>query len=818
MMMNRAKSALAISLVALATSPAVAQTDLFEKNNADWLEITGSIASMQQPFFQLAPVPSANDGTSVQTLQRLPTDARQLRFEGENGRRDLPFYLRKDQIVGAAQLKIGFLNSISVMPEASRMTVSINDRVIAEIVLDAATEQGHVNVPIPAGVLEAGYNGISFQVQQRHRVDCSIEAANELWTQIDLTATGILASSANLNVSQFEDLSAMPAGEDGATLMTVVLPKNGEIAAVDQALRAAQALAIRVGLLKPRIVFTRDTPTAPGIHLYVGTNAELRARGIELLSFGDTAFSIKGRLNEHVQVAIGGVGAVEVDQNIFRLVVEKPNKAEEGSAAGLRALGQLRGVPIKPEQELSFEQAGIASEDFNGRLYRAQLNVVMPPDFYPADYGKATLFLDASYVAGLATTNEAHVRVNGKVAGVTRLRRSGGEDMVRRPIELTLKALQPGFNSITLEVRTATEEDKDCNPLSLIEPRKRLSVQGTTAFALPRISRINHLPNLGAAASTGFPFTEQKKPVAIYLPKPDYPTLSAAATLLVRQALAAGRPFDTRVSQKVPDASVGSALIVGAINDIPVDLVSYFGIKDDMLPESWRKTVPAAPAKAGTAPARKPEAAAQPANFRISTAPAADTASDQVNPASPDSGIRETVERERARWGKKLDDRTWEEKVRTGIASFLSRNIGYTPDQLSFIVGDKSTVTATRATKLVMAQQQSMAGGNASWLLLSGPDASTIARETTGLISQTSWNQLSGRIVAYDPTEAQLTHWPVGTHYHYEMRDWSLANVTLVAAGWLSNHIQYYILVILMACGIFGFFTRKLLNRIGAQP
>lgn len=812
--MKRSFKPLLVSLAALSATSALAEGDLFQKDSADWQEITGSIASSQQPFFQLAPMPSVADGAVVRLLQRLPIDARQLRFEGEIGRRDLPFYLRKEQVTEQAHLKIGYLNSIAVMPEVSRMKVLVNDQLIAEVVLDATTDAGKASVPIPPGLLTAGYNAISFHVQQRHRVDCSIEAANELWTQVDPAITGIEVGSTNPTVSQFEDLSALPVDADGATPITVVLPQSGDTTAVDRALRAVQALAIRIGVIKPRIAFTRDIPATPGIHLYVGTNTDLHARGIERAPFGDSAFTISGRLNESVKVAVGGTTLNDVDQNIFRLVVERPVSAETGTPAGLRAIAQMRGIRMTAEKEITFDSAGLASEEFNGRVYRASLNIVMPPDFYPADNGKAALYLDASYAAGLATTNEALVRVNGKVAGASRLRRSAGEDLTRRPVELSLKALQPGFNTVTLEIRTATEDDRDCNPLSLIEPKKRLTVLGSTAFALPPLSRIDHLPNLGATASTGYPFTEQKKPVAIYLPKPDFSALGAAATLLVRQAMAAGRPFDTRVSQKRPDETAGSALIVGALGDLPPDLVTYFGIKDDMLPENWRKGSNPAPANsAADASAPKASAPVQPATFRFGAAPTPE--------ATPAVAAAEPEAKDPApsiRWGKKTDERTLEERFRTGLTSFLSRNIGYTEDQLAFLNGDRSTVTATRTTKLVLAQQQSMAGGNASWMLVTGPEAATLARDTVGLISQTNWTQMSGQMVAYDPAEKELIHWPVGHHYHYSMRDWSFSNVALFTAGWLSNHIKYYILALLVACAIFGLFTRKLLNRIGAQP
>lgn len=825
---------LAVSVVALSTAPALAQSNAFNGGEIDWSEVTGSIASSPGPFFQLAPILAPTDG-AVTTLQRLPADARQLRFEGEMGRRDIPVYVRKDAINDAARLKLRFINSVAVMPEASRLVVSINDKQLAEIALDAAGEIANVDLPIPVGLLEPGYNAISFAVQQRHRVDCSIEAANELWTQIDTSVSGLSITTPGDAISSFEDLNAVPVGEDGATAITIVLPPGADNTLIDQSIRAAQALAVRAGINRPKVAFARESSTAPGIHLYVGTTADLRSRGIDLNPFGDSAFNVAGRASSIVRVTVSGATSSDVNQNIFRLVVERPNKDEMGTQAGLRARTAQRGYRIEPETEVSLADIGLASQDFSGRVYQATFNIVMPPDFYPADNGKATLFLDGEYVAGLSSSNEALVRINGKVAGAVRLARSGGDTLTRRPVDVTLKSLNAGFNTVTLEVRTASDEDKDCNPLALLEPHKRLTVNDTTAFAIPKISRIFNLPNLSASANTGFPFTESKKPLTIFMPKPDLAALGAAATLLVKSAVAAGRPFETRMSSKAPDAASDSALIVGALRDLSPDMVDYFGIKTDMVPATWPRPAALRPAQDKPAIKEAAKTTDKPLAAKQVAAPVQPSIFGPAPGTAPVFGAPQATEKEAAltqpfpddagdkkdfkkQWGEKAEDLTRLEKFRQGLSSFLQRNIGYTSDQLSFLHGDRSAITATRNAKLVLAQQQSMAGGSATWMLLTGPDSATIQRETTGLISHTAWSQMQGRMVAYDPGETQMTVWPEGQHYHYDMREWTPSNVTLVAAGWLSNHIQYYVLVILVICAFFGLFTRKLLNRIGAQP
>ena len=804
---------IAATALTLAAGALRAESNPYRADDVDWASITGSVPANNVPFFRLIPPQQAAPaGGQEIVLQRLPVDSGVLRFEGENGHRDIAIFVRKDQAGYPATLKVRFKNSVAVMPEASRLRVSLNDKVLAEVVLDSSGEPGNVSLPIPAGLLEAGYNAVTFDIQQRHRVDCSIEAASELWTEIDPAMTGISMATGQDQMSLFDDLVAMPASEDGAVPITIVLPQGADNAMIDQSIRAAQALILRVGWKHPKIAFARDSSTEPGIQLHVGAAADIRNRGLDLPATAEPTYAISGRANGIVRIIVSGANVDDVNQNIFRLLAEKPNVAETGTAAGLRARARQQGYRLEPESEIALHQTGLKTESFNGRVYRTSFNILLPPDFYPADNGKATVFVDGSYVAGLAPTNEMLVRINGKVAGAARLSRTGGDTMTRRPVEVTLKALQAGFNAVTLEVRSATDTDKDCNPLNQIDAGPRVTVQDTTAFALPRLSRIRHLPSLSATAANGFPFGDGDRPVTVYMPKPDLAALGSAATLIARTAISAGKPIDTRMAPRPPDERTQSAVFVGAFRDMPQATLEYFGIKNDMVPKTWQPRL--APSEAKTADNML--GAVQ--KIALKSGGVFATTDDGLTTSALPTEPREPATPPKLRWTQQVEEVSTTDRMRQSLSNFLQRNIGYTPDQLSFLHGDKSAITATRQARLLLAQQQSMAGGNNTWLLLTGPDSATIQRETTGLISQSNWNQMQGRMVAFDPSEKTPTAWPEGRHYYYQMQDWSFSNVTLFAAGWLSNHIQYYVLVILLACLSFGLFTRKLLNRIGAQP
>lgn len=806
---------IALLLLAGTSLPAFAQFTLVEPVGLPQpfiidLSTTGSTTQRAMSFMRVAPQ-NDSDSVLVPIFKRLALDSRQLRFDGEMGVNDLPVYIRPDQIAEPARLRLRYLSSVSVMPEASRLFVSINDQQVAEVMLDASAEYGMAEIAVPPGLLQAGYNVVRFSAQQRHRVDCSIEAANELWTQIDPAGTGFALTSTNDQVTSIDDLTGFPEDDTGAVPITVSLPPAADLAMMDRALRAVQALAVRADFQKPRIIFSRNGGPAAGIHLALGTSSELRLLGVEDLTPGENGIFVSGRGSSVVRVAISGATPSDIDTALLRLANEGRSGNRRGTPAGLRALAFQRGLDMKAETEINLSAAGLATQEFSGRLFRTAFNIVLPPDFYPADNGKATLFLDGEYVEGLLTSNEALVAVNGKVVGASRLTRSGGEVISRRPIELTLRALTPGHNRVTVEIRTATEGDRDCNPLSLIDSRKRLSVQASTSFVMPRFARAEHLPNLAAMATTGYPFNAGTRQMTIYMPRPDMSALGAAATFLARSAVAIGAPMQTSVSLRPPTDRSGSTLIVGAIGDLSDSVLGHFGLQNDMVPESWTKG--RLRGRAGTPAPQAPSQSPAPAD---ASAPVA--AKPAVRLAALTSKTTTDASPAAEQQDRKPETLGWIDRTLLATSAFLQRNVGYSSEQLWFLNRGRSSIVASPKSTVMLAQARALSGDGDSWLLLTGPDNETLHRDTAEFVSPSNWQQLSGRMVAYDPTARELTHFVTGDHFHVTVKERTLGNVTLFAAGWLSNHIQYYVLVLLSVCLVFGIFSRKLLNRIGVKP
>ena len=116
-----------------------------------------------------------------------------LRLAGEESSLQWPVYLTETQARERLRLRIGYLAAISVVPDASFLTATINGVAIGRSEIKAPGAIRIIEFDIPADLLKPGYNAVAVAGIQRHRVDCSLDATYELWTQIDPAWTGLVA-------------------------------------------------------------------------------------------------------------------------------------------------------------------------------------------------------------------------------------------------------------------------------------------------------------------------------------------------------------------------------------------------------------------------------------------------------------------------------------------------------------------------------------------------------------------------------------------------------------------------------------------------
>ncbi len=89
-------------------------------------------------------------------LHRFGSGAHRLMFSGETDGRAFPIFLTGTEARARAHIHITYTNAVSVMSEASRMRISVNDVVVSEtpIASPAAEDPQTLDIDLPASLLE----------------------------------------------------------------------------------------------------------------------------------------------------------------------------------------------------------------------------------------------------------------------------------------------------------------------------------------------------------------------------------------------------------------------------------------------------------------------------------------------------------------------------------------------------------------------------------------------------------------------------------------------------------------------------------------
>ena len=361
----------------------------------------------------------------------------QLRFEGETAAKTWPIYVTAAEAGARARIHLGFTNAISVMPEVSALSISVNDVDIAQTPITAATDAGALDVELPRGLLTPGFNSVRIAVSQRHRVDCSMEATYELWTQLDPATSGLaFPGVADPHIEQLDDLAAISPDASGVTTIRVALPQDADAQAVDNAMRAVEAIAIRAGAQRPNVEVVEKVEDRPGLYVVAGQREFLTRHGFANYAAGTgKTLGLEGQESPG-RVVVVAVGDTQKDtaEAIDGVLPARTVGERSESPPAARALASQFGYPVRGALRVPLSELGVRTEEFSGRLFRAAFDITLPGDFYPADYDKLTLSLTAGYASGLLPISQILVRVNEHEAGSAPLKNPNGAVFHDRPV------------------------------------------------------------------------------------------------------------------------------------------------------------------------------------------------------------------------------------------------------------------------------------------------------------------------------------------------------------------------------------------------
>ena len=714
-----------------------------------------------------------------------------LMFEGETGRRKWGFYLTAEQASRPAALAIAFNSAIYVSPEDSLLDIKINDRQIVSRALLARENPTYIDAPIPPGTLQPGVNVISFVVDQRHRTDCTMVSTYDLWTEFEAEGTGIVFEGADpTRLASLEELPAIGVDGTGRTRIHIIAP-GGERAFADTDLaRLIQAIVLR-GNFRQAVVSVEEqdyTGTPQGVlRLMVGTASELanvpglpdEAERAPTVGFLDTpgaapTLVISGPRWQDVKAAMGYVAnGVGRPRDVVRTTIDTTPMI-------------LPPVPlINSPRTLSLAELGVATEEFSGRRYRREFFIGLPGDFFSDAFGEATLYVDGAYTEEVRPGSRIDVYVNGFIAANTPLTSKEGDILQHLPIKVSMTHFRPGVNTVAIEAVLDTAADEICAPGTVASGPNRFVLFDTSEFSMPAFARVERWPDLSALAGAGVPYSQTEGPVPVVLGRNNGETYGAAMTFLSAIAISGAQLVPVEMGRS--EAPSGQpALYVGALSQFNAATVADFGVADTAR-QRW------------DAPLRYPNSVV---NIDIDPNRVVTNA---FGDSSSTQGVfnrwKNEVQNPSGLYGRWVEFERWLE--RNFDLSFNQFEV-FAEQDAEYDPSDRSTAVIVQAPKVA----------SRLWTMVAGRTPQELTTGVEAMTAVNFWSQLGGRVSAYDQATGIETI-PAKAERFLLSNDFSINNIRLVAANWLSANIVVYSVALVLLCCVLGVCTTVLLRRLG---
>ncbi|MEE7494524.1 cellulose biosynthesis cyclic di-GMP-binding regulatory protein BcsB [Methylobacterium oryzae] len=828
-------------LLGLASGPALAQSFL-GSGPAERLTVPPSGNALRAPSedgpeprstpHAAAPQtgPRAVIQSTIAPARRLPSGPRGFRLTGEEDSLRYPVYLTEAQTRGPARLRLSYLSAISVAPESSELAAFVNGTKVGWTRIQAPGAVKVVEFAIGDGVLKPGFNAVTFTASQRHRVDCSVGATYELWTQIDPSRSGLVVGTAtDMDV---RSLAAAEPDESGALPIQVILNERPNLTRLERMIAAVQALALVGRVARPTVTFGPPLQGRNGINLVVGTASEIG--GIEGVSelgpiTGPRLAMLPTRPNTPPTLVVTGARDEDVRQAITNLAVP----ADAGTPTGLKAVQLFRGYMVQGGESLTLDRLGAASREFSGRLLHVGFDLRFPGDFVPADYGKVMLHLAGAYVAGLSSDARIVIDINGRNAASVPLPDGRGEVFDDSAIPLPFSLWRPGVNHVEISAQLPNAADQACDTLSPAAKQARFLFLDRSRIEIPSFARAARSPDLAAIKGGAVPFVVPGQHPRLVLPTPDRDSADAAATLAARLAMASERVIDFEVVTQQQVAPDTSQLVVAPARALDPALLEAVGFDPQQVQQVWegRADMVATPGQFGpegvltldrlrrNLPMRcalptlipqirpAPPAQAQPVQASQSDANAAPSP-----PSAPSSSSdRELIDRWEAstRGSRQIWaalDSVWNEI--TGAVRSLRQTV-------TAQVKPDETVEVPATASLLIAEGPPVQSSNT--VIVTAPNASLLKASVSCLVDPVVWAKLGGSAAFLDASNGTLVTSRPGRIELVETQPRSLANLRLVSAAWLSINTEYYVGMTLAMALCLGLATTSLVRNVGRK-
>lgn len=709
-----------------------------------------------------------------------------LRLEGEDDVINLTFVLDAETIAAGGDLVLAYRNAVSVMPENSLVSVMVNGSPVGEFPVRSPSGFDARSIAVPPAVLRAGVNDVRLRAVQRHRVDCSMEATYELWTEFDEQASGFRPRSA-VGSGGFASLRTVGRNDRGLTDLRLVLPKASGEAALNRAAPMIETLALALNRDDVSVTVAETPGTGPGIDVMVASDDDQSS--LQAIR-GDTPYGlsvISGDDPARRKVVLRSASGSEIPGMLLN-AIEGPLKPVLDSGIRARRTGEIR---AEASTAYTLADAGYVPTPFSGRLFRTRFDMIMPADFYPAEYATLDLALHAASSPGLKPTSQLLVRVNDQIVKSLPMRDTDGQVFSGRKLELPLRAFRPGRNQIELLAELERPADDRCVFAERDESVPRFILLDTTEIRVPALARVARLPELAAMAGSAYPYAGSDA-VNVHVLKSDAVSVSTALTMIARMSISARAPLLSRISFGPPAAGAdGNAVVIASRRAV----------------EELSRLGPAGlPPVAGEIDFARGFDGADPiVTASINLPGAAIPVAMTTDPAALLDAFRQTT-RDRGDGGT----------LTSSLTSTLNDFVRSFGQWLNYQNGRDSAALTDPRRKAVLIQRPNVSGdGVVTWLTA---ETSLDMRDASEMLADPAvWNRMEGESVVFDLDARSIRSVRAQSYFAHELSDYGPGNLRRIAAAWFSDHFRIYVVLVIALMAVFAIWLGRMVPSAGVR-
>lgn len=745
-------------------------------------------------------------------MRHLPASPHEMMLGGEHAVRKIPIYFPAGEAGRTTELRVAAVSAISALPEASSVTVFVNGLSVGTIALRAGGPST-LTVPIQPGQVVEGFNEVMFVASHQHRIDCSLEGTYELWTRILPERTGFIVSQAEKRSSPVSDMAAVLGRNPAPSTLRLHLPGTLDSASATRLGRFVNTTVLNGWIANPEIALANGRTSPAGIELKILDTLPQDSASTTFERFDDTdhLYAEVSRTGETRALILAGAPAA-IDRELDRLEDKARARGASVSARGQEALVAQFGRELDSAGHVTFGSLGAEDVSFAGRHFLMDVPILLPGDYYQADYGSLNLFLDGSYAANLRGTSQLVVKVNG-VDAVSLPLNDTNTTFDGKEVRIPLKLFHAGLNTLSLEADLRTEADLACVPENAAVMTPRFKLSKSSRIQVPTMARVGVVPNLAATMSHGLPYTLDEAPTELFVVGERAEGLRSALSMAAEITANAQRMEPFRIAFRPPTEDEGG-IIVGPASAMPAWARSIVGEKVSPA-EDADPAVPEGPQISSSEPTRQ----TSPVRLAMRSDIMTDAVSLRQHLAGDDTSDGESGP---LAWlkGTAHDARVW-------LASGSWYNLDWLAEEASalgdVIFGAVDPVMHERkfvADDVVFAQRAY--SDTTGMEKMSEAVLRNDPPRTWTVVVAEAPEQLASAFDGDAPSGVVFN--PSGQHYVYSdardrmieageagqlyaTRSPSFSNLRLVLAGWLSANKQIYVYLITSVLVLFGALT-----------